>query len=140
MTNPFLLLIVVVGLIVAFALWRARQVTVVYPPTVGLLYRDGRFVKELGPGRYTHVDPLRRTRVIKVSRAALPVPLGDFTVVSRDQFSFRVALSPIVEVVDAQAFTESQPSVEPTPFSQFMPPVASHAALHSLAASAAMGV
>jgi regulator of protease activity HflC (stomatin/prohibitin superfamily) len=66
------------------------------------------------------------------------VPLAEFTVVSKDQFSFRVALSPVVEVVDARAFTESQPAVEPSYFTQFMPHVASHTALQALTASAAL--
>jgi len=132
-----LLLIAIVALAVGLVLWRGRKVTLIYPPNVGLLYRDGRFERELGPGRYVHIDPLGRTRVVKVSQAPLPVPLGEFTVLSRDQFSFKLGLSPIVEVVNARAFTESQPSVEPTPYAQFMPQAPSHAALPSLAAGAA---
>jgi regulator of protease activity HflC (stomatin/prohibitin superfamily) len=133
-----LTLILVTAVIAAALLWRARKVTIVYPPNVGLLYRDGRFVRELGPGRYVRVDPLARTRIVQVSRAPLPVPLAEFTVVSKDQFSFRVGLSPIVEVVDARAFTESQPAVEPSYFTQFMPQVASHTALQTLTASATL--
>jgi regulator of protease activity HflC (stomatin/prohibitin superfamily) len=64
--------------------------------------------------------------------------LGEFTVLSRDQFSFRLGLSPVVVVADPRAFAESQPVVEPTPFSQHMPQVATHAALQPLVASAAL--
>jgi regulator of protease activity HflC (stomatin/prohibitin superfamily) len=137
MNGTLLLLIIVAALIVGIVLWRGRKVTIVYPPNVGLLYRDGRFERELEPGRYVNVDPLGRIRIAKVSCAPLPVPLGEFTVLSRDQFSFKLGLAPIVEVIDARAFAESQPPVEPTPFAQYMPQVASHAALHSLAAGAA---
>jgi regulator of protease activity HflC (stomatin/prohibitin superfamily) len=134
---PILALLAIAG--VALILYfNARRVEIIYPPNVGLLYRNGRFERELEPGRYAFFDPLNRTRVVKVSRAALPVPMPESTVLSRDQFSFRLGLSPIVEVVDARAFTESQPAVEPTPFSQFLPQVASHQALHSLLASAAL--
>ena len=130
-------LLVACAILVAVVLWQLRVVTIVYPPNVGLLYRDGRFQRELAPGRYTLFDPFRRTRVVKVSCAALPVPIAEVTVLSRDQFSFKLTLSPVVEVVDARAFAESQPAVEPSPFAALMPQVASHPALQALTASAA---
>ena len=92
------------------------------------------------PGRYAYFDFFRRTRVVQVSKAKLPTPLGDFTVLSKDQFSFRVALAPVVEVADARAFAESQASIEPLPFQRFMAQVGSHPALHAHAASAAQEV
>jgi len=132
-----LLLIIGVAIVAAVAVWRRRTVTIIYPPNVGLMYHDGRFRRELGPGRYTQLDPLQRVRIVKVSLAPLPVPLGQFTVLSSDQFSFKLGLSPIVEVVDARAFIESQPMVETLPFASFMPQISNHAALQSLAAAAA---
>ena len=138
MSDLLQVLIALAAVIAVIAALSSRRVTVIYPPNVGLLYRNGRFERELGPGRYAFFDPLKRTRIVQVSRAPLPVPFGEFTVLSRDQFSFRVGLSPVVEVVDARAFIESQPAVEPTPFTRFMPHVASHAALQSLLSSAAM--
>lgn len=140
MSEPLMILVIIVALVMLVLLLNARQVTVIYPPTVGLLYRNGRFERELGPGRYVFFDPIKRTRVVKVSNAELPVPLGEFTVLSKDQFSFRVGVSPVVQVVDARAFIESQAAAEPTGFSQFMPQLPSHTALHSLAASAAFEV
>jgi regulator of protease activity HflC (stomatin/prohibitin superfamily) len=140
MPETLILLILIVALVALVLFLNARQVTVIYPPNVGLLYRNGKFERELGPGRYAFFDPLKRTRIVKVSRAPLPVLLGEFTVLSKDQFSFRLGVSPIVEVVDARAFTESQPAVEPTAFSELMPHLANHTALHSLAASAAFEV
>lgn len=131
---PLIILVAVIAVIVA---WRGRKVTIVYPPNVGLLYRDGRFVRDLEPGRYVRFDPFGRSRVITVSRAPLPVMLGDFTVLSKDQFSFRVALAPIIEVIDARAFTESQGIAEPNPYNQFMLQGQGHGALHPLTASAA---
>ena len=133
-----LLVLIVIAALAAAIFARSQQVTIIYPPYVGLLYRNGRFQRELAPGRYAFFDPAKRTRIVKVAQAPLPVQLGDFTVISRDQFSFRIALSPIIEVVDPRAFTESQPVAEPSPFSHFMPEVPSHTALQSLTASAAM--
>lgn len=132
-----LLILIVVGIVGLGLLLRSRHVTVIYPPNVGLLYKDGRFERELGPGRYVFADPFRRIRIVKVAKSALPVPMGEFSVLSKDQFAFRIALSPILEITDARAFTESQPAAEPLPHLQLMPQVASHSALHALTASAA---
>ena len=80
MTEQLLIIVVLVGALALFL--RGRQVTTIYPPNAGLLYRNGRFERELGPGRYAFFDPLKRTRVVQVSRAPLPATLGDFTVIS----------------------------------------------------------
>lgn len=133
-------LIVVAAVVALLAALGARRVTTVYPPNVGLLYRSGIFERELPPGRYAWFDPFKRTRVVQVSKASLPTALGEFTVLSKDQFSFRVALASTVEVDDARAFAESQASIEPMPFARFMPQVGSHAALHAYAAGAAQEV
>jgi regulator of protease activity HflC (stomatin/prohibitin superfamily) len=132
-----LFLLLVAAAVVLVALLSARRVTTIYPPNAGLLYRNGRYERELGPGRYGWIDPLKRTLVVQVSKAPLPVMLGDFTVLSKDQFSFRVGLAPIVEVEDPRIFAESQASIEPTPFSHLMSQVGSHAILHPETASAA---
>ncbi|HEX6375637.1 MAG TPA: SPFH domain-containing protein [Allosphingosinicella sp.] len=120
------------------ALWRGTRATVVYPPMVGLLYRDGQFRKELAPGRYLRFDPFGRTRIVRVSRAELPAQMGEMTVLSADQFSFRIGLAPVLKVVDAQLYAESQAAVEDEPWSQFTPLASGHAALHALLASAAV--
>lgn len=136
---PFILIVVgaVIALLVAL---NARRVTTVFPPNVGLLYRSGNFERELEPGRYTTFDPFKRSLVVQVSKAPLPLTLPDFTVLSKDQFSFRVGLSPIVEVVDARAFAESQATIEPSPFPRFLQQAGNHAALHPHMASAAQEV
>jgi len=124
----------IIALIVALS---ARRMTTIYPPNVGLLYRSGKFERELEPGRYTYFDPFKRSLVVQVSKAPLPLTLPEFTVLSKDQFSFRVGLAPIVEVVDARAFAESQATIEPTPFARFLPQVGAHAALQPHMASTA---
>lgn len=140
MTDSMLSLLAIAAVIALAVALGSRRVTTVYPPNVGLLYRGGIFERELPPGRYAWFDPLKHTRVVQVSKASLPAPLGEFTVLSKDQFSFRVALASTVEIDDARAFAESQGSIEPLPFARFMPQVGSHAALHSYAASAAQEV
>jgi regulator of protease activity HflC (stomatin/prohibitin superfamily) len=119
------------------AILAARRVTTIYPPNVGLLYRNGTFERDLEPGRYAYFDFGKRTVMVQVSTGRLPVTLGDFTVLSKDQFSFRVGLAPIVEVTDARIFAESQASIEPMSLGRFAIQVGGHAALHSQTASAA---
>ena len=60
-----LILLAVVAIVVAVTIWRRRQVIMIYAPTLGLLYRGGRFERELPPGRYVWLDPLKRTKVVK---------------------------------------------------------------------------
>ena len=130
--SPGLLLLILVVALVAVAVYRSgRRVDLIYPPNVGLLYRDGRFERELPPGRYSFFDPGKRVHVGQVWLAPRPVTLGEFTVLSKDQFSFRVGLSPVVEVTDARAFAESQPPNQPSSLMV-------HFALQPAAASAAL--
>jgi len=142
MADPSLLALgaILALVIAAIALRGSRKAHTIYPPAVGLLYRDGRFERELPPGRHAWFDPFGRTRLVPVSLAELPTPLGEITVLSRDQFSFRLALAPVLRIVDAQLFAESQQAVEPNPLHRLMPAAATHMALHPLAAAAALEV
>lgn len=141
MADSLLVLGLIAAALIALAILRnAWKVETIYPPNVGLLYRGGRFQRELEPGRYTFFDPFKLVRVLPVTRAPLPVHIADLTVISRDQFSFRLGLSPVLEVVDARAFMESQPVVEPAPFARFVPQMFTHPALQATMASAALEV
>ena len=131
MPPALLLLILLAAALIVLVLYRAaRKVHVIYPPNVGLLYRNGRFVRELEPGRYTFFDPSGRVHVGQVWVAPRPVTLGEIPVVSKDQFAFRIGLSPVIEVVDARAFAESQPPNQPSSMMV-------HFALHPVSAAAA---
>ena len=133
-----LVLIVVLAVVVgAFAVWRRSEVTTIYPPFTGLLYRDGRFVRDLPPGRYAWLDLFGRNKVVQVSLAGLPAAPFDVTVLSKDQFSFRLALVPVIKVVDARLFVESQPYIEAQQVGVYMSAVGSHPALHPTVAAAA---
>jgi regulator of protease activity HflC (stomatin/prohibitin superfamily) len=129
----------IVVIAVALAIWRRREVTTIYAPLVGLLYRDGRFERELAPGRYAWFDPFARRRVVQVSTAELAIVLPEVTVLSKDQFSFRLALSPMLAVVDARRFAEAQSMLEPSHLRGLAGPItAGHAALSPLVAAAAL--
>lgn len=135
-----ILLALAIAALAAIILLRSRKVAIIYPPDVGLLYRDGRIERELSPGRHTWFDPFGRTKLVKVSLAELPAQLGEITVLSKDQFSFRLALAPVLKIVEPRLFTESQPAGEPHAFSHLMPMAVSHLALHPLVAAAALEV
>ncbi len=62
--SNFLWIAILVVALIALSWWvGARKVTTIYPPFVGLLYRNGRFERELPPGRYTFFDPRGRTHI-----------------------------------------------------------------------------
>jgi len=135
---PALFVVAVAAAAAAFGLWSRRIVSTIYPPNIGLLYRDGAFQSELPPGRYVRLDPFRRTRIMSVSLAELPVHLGEVTVLSKDRFSFRLGLAPVVRIVDARRFVESQAAVEQHALYPFLPVAATHPALHSRVSAAAL--
>jgi regulator of protease activity HflC (stomatin/prohibitin superfamily) len=135
-----LLLLTIIALIAVVAAWRTRTVTIIYPPAIGLLYRDGTFRRELPPGRYVSFDPLRRSTIVKLSLAELPAPQGELTVLSKDQFSFRLGLAPILKVTDPRRFAESQPGIEQSQLIHYLAAGHSHQALHSLLSAVALEV
>jgi regulator of protease activity HflC (stomatin/prohibitin superfamily) len=108
--SELIAVVLIVCVIALVTIWRSRIVTTIYSPLTGLLYRDGQFTRDLPPGRYAWFDPFKRTKVVTVSLAEMPVTLSEVTVLSKDQFSYRLALSPIIKVVDAQRYAESQPA------------------------------
>lgn len=68
------------------------------------------------------------------------IALPEITVLSKDQFSFRLALSPVMTVVDARRFSESQPIAEPHPLGHFLATIGTHPALHPSLAAATLEV
>jgi regulator of protease activity HflC (stomatin/prohibitin superfamily) len=142
MTQFILPLILAIAITLVAIIWvqRGRVVTIVYPPNIGLLYRDGVFQRELPPGRYSRFDPFRRARVVNISLAELPLQFGEITVLSKDQFSFRLGLALVLRIDDARAYGESQNAIEPNVLAAYMPAANPHASLHTLLSAAALAV
>lgn len=107
------LLLVVAGVLLVGSVLRRRKRQIVYEGSVGLLYRDGRFQREVGPGRYTRLDLFGRTDLFIVPLQPRVVPRPSLTVISRDQFSFRIGLTLTVRVTDARAYRESAGFTKP---------------------------
>ncbi|MBB3911949.1 SPFH domain-containing protein [Sphingomonas desiccabilis] len=133
-----LLLVVLVIAIAGLVLWASLEATIIYPPMVGLLYRDGRFQRELLPGRHIRFDPLKRTRIVQVLVAERPVSLPEVTILSKDQFSFRLSLAPVMAVTDARAYFETQQSLDTPSFAHFVGGSGVHAALYPSVAAATL--
>lgn len=133
-----LLLVVLVVAIVGLALWVCLEATIIYPPMVGLLYRDGRFQRELPPGRHSRFDPLKRTRVVQVPVADRATSLPEMTVLSKDQFSFRLTVSPALAVTDARTYSESQQSLDTPTIGYFLGGGGVHPALYPSVAAATL--
>jgi len=133
----------VTAVIAALALLSGLKRSVVQPGEVGLLYSDGSFVRELGPGPHRWFDWLGRTRVHRVSllpRALSPLALD---VISKDQFAFRIAVTPLATVTDARALhegTRPAPTV-PANMAAYMPQFHDpYDRLHATLAAAALHV
>jgi regulator of protease activity HflC (stomatin/prohibitin superfamily) len=108
--------LVLLGLALAvsagIALSRAllRRARIVIPPGhVGLLYRDGRLVRELAPGGYFGGALLAQVRIHNVPlfpRAEGPMVVE---VMSADRFAFRLHVALIVRIVEPRIWAEQQP-------------------------------
>jgi regulator of protease activity HflC (stomatin/prohibitin superfamily) len=131
-------IVLLVAVAAAVATWLRRDTVIIYPPFTGLLYRDGRFERLLPPGRHAWFDPFHRQKVVQLSTAEQPVTLPEITIVSKDQFSFRLSLAPVMIIVDPRTFAESQPMI--SPMSAYMSAVGLHPALQPSVASAALEV
>ena len=133
--------LVVAAAIAGIVLLTGFKRAVIHPGEAGLLYRDGAFVRELGPGAHRWFDLRLRTTVHRVSmlpRALAPAALD---VISKDQFAFRIVATPLATVTEARAFhegTRSAPTVPPS-MAAYMPHFADHYdRLHPTLAAAAL--
>ena len=120
--------LVVAAAIAGIVLLTGFKRAVIHPGEAGLLYRDGAFVRELGPGAHRWFDLRLRTTVHRVSmlpRALAPAALD---VISKDQFAFRIVATPLATVTEARAFhegTRSAPTVPPS-MAAYVPHFADH--------------
>lgn len=103
---------IVIAIAAAIAMARTIAVTTIYAPMVGLDYRNGRFVRTLSPGRYARFDPLKTGKIVPVSTAQYPLHV-EASVISSDQFAFKLMLAPVIAVTDPRAYHESQPATDP---------------------------
>lgn len=135
--------IVVLLIVLGTAAWFGMRRRIdVGPGEVGLLYRNGRFERELEPGVHRWFDPFGRTQATRVS--LLPQPLGErmLEVISKDSFAFRLTLAPLATVTNARTFHEARPRQPEVPDRRLAAMMATHAPaydlLHPVLAAAAL--
>lgn len=104
-----------IALVVAMPFARMKTLTVM-TGTVGLVYRNGMFERELAPGRHRWFDPTNATRTVIVPKTRIVLAGYDVTVMTSDQFAFRLVLTPICEIEDARAWHEAQPTAVAAPY------------------------
>ncbi len=93
----------------AVGLSRVKRLTVA-TGTVALLYRNGVFARELSPGLHRWIDLFGTTHSAIVPTTKLVLPAHDVTVMTKDQFSFKLGLTPICQIADARIYHEAKPA------------------------------
>jgi regulator of protease activity HflC (stomatin/prohibitin superfamily) len=83
--------------------WRTDRIA---PWEVGLLYGPRGFIKQLAPGVHTRFDPSGRQQLFAVPTVTRTLPGQVIDAISKDQFAFRLTLTPVVTVVDTRALIE----------------------------------
>lgn len=99
-----------IGLLLALVRALLRRARLVVPEGhVGLLYRDGRLVRELAPGGHFSGSLLAQERLCNVPlypRAEGPMVIE---VMSADRFAFRLHVALIVRIAEPRLWAEQQP-------------------------------
>lgn len=104
-------LLVAVAIITLTFTLNHRQRWTVFEGQAGLLYRDGQFVEELGPGRHTRFDVQKRLTLHMLPTVPVVLQRPALTVMSKDQFSFRVSAALTVRVTDARIYQANKPVI-----------------------------
>jgi regulator of protease activity HflC (stomatin/prohibitin superfamily) len=136
-------IVAIVAVVAALAFLAGLKRAVIHPGEAGLLYRNGKFARDLGAGAHRWFDWLGQTKVHRVSllpRALTPISLD---VISKDQFAFRMVVTPLVTVTDPREFHEGTPPppVIPANIAAYMPQLQlSYERLHATLSAAALDV
>ncbi|MDP2411162.1 MAG: SPFH domain-containing protein [Pseudolabrys sp.] len=116
MTNSFSgspLLVILLAAFATFLLWRLLAkprtfFTTVYEWEWGLLYLNGRFIRELPPGRYLNVSLFERKDIMTSRRTEQFHQSAVVDVTSQDKLVYRLAAKATYQIVDAQTAFENK--------------------------------
>ena len=124
MNSQYILLGVI--LIAALVIMRAGLIRrTVYTGQVGLLYRKEKLLETLEPGIYRRFDPFRVERMATVSTIPTALNPNQYEVISKDQFAFRVTLTPLITITDPREFHENTAQISQE-MAQFYPGIEQH--------------
>ena len=101
-----LTLAIAVAVLVAIYLWKvvSRAETVVSEGFRGAIYKDGKFVREVGPGRHW-VFPRSTLKAVNVNEIAITVPSQE--VLSEDRLTLRLSAIAIIKIRDPRRALET---------------------------------
>lgn len=100
-------LLLLIAFLAGLSFLRLRKTITVFDGSVAVLYRDGKFQRELPPGRHSWFDPFHRLQTKSVASVPVALHAHELTVLTKDQFSFRLSLVPIAHLVDARSYFET---------------------------------
>ena len=103
----FIALVALAILLLGWSLTR-RQRFVVPFGAAGLLYKDGAFVRALEPGVHRVMDWTGHLQAVAVPVTTTALYGADITVLTKDQFSFRLSFNALVRVTDARGWYENR--------------------------------
>ena len=100
---------IIAGAVVAaaIAVYASLNFATVRSGTVAVTYKDGKVDAKLAPGRHRWFDPRRSIELRTVSTLRQSHGGYDVSVMTRDQFSFRIRFAVVTEVTDALAYAEA---------------------------------
>ena len=107
MTGPILLFAVATFLVALAVTFRSHTIQ---SGSVGLMFRNGVFERQLEPGRHRYIDPLGRTALHILPTIASPTHGYQTALMSKDQFSFRMSVVAVRRISDPRLYFESQPA------------------------------
>ncbi len=103
----FIALVLVAILLLGWGLTRRRQFVVPFG-AAGLLYKNGVFVRALEPGVHRVTDWTGTLQAVAVPVTTTALYAADITVLTKDQFSFRLSFNALVRVTDARDWYENR--------------------------------
>lgn len=106
LVGMYALACLVIGVVIRLVWDQVIKKTVVQSGTTGLLYRDGKLQRELAPGYYRWIDLGGRTALWTLPNGPVTLQAIEHNLLSKDQFSFRMTMVPIVRITDARAYVE----------------------------------
>lgn len=107
MTGPILLFAVAIFFVALAVTFRSHTIQT---GSVGLMFRNGVFERQLEPGRHRYVDPLGRTTLRTLPTTSSPTHPFQMSLMSKDQFSFRLSVVAVRKITDARLYSDSQPA------------------------------
>lgn len=101
------ILAILVLAIFAMIIWkRTFKRIYIFPGEVGLVYAKDGYDRELGRGLHSLFDPFGNLRVFRVSKVAQALHGQVIEVISKDQFAFRLTVTPILTIADPKEYIE----------------------------------